>query len=73
MATAVSAVMSALSGAAAPTHTVPASVAVTAAPETFDLSTPPGETREVLVPEPAPRSSKGPGSARSASQPRAAR
>eukprot|EP00969_Alexandrium_andersonii_P326955 14448525-Alexandrium_andersonii.AAC.1 len=63
MATALSAVMSAMSGVAAPTPTAPAPVAVTAGPETFDLSTPPGETREILVPESAPRPSKGPGSA----------
>eukprot|EP00969_Alexandrium_andersonii_P290185 12826143-Alexandrium_andersonii.AAC.1 len=65
MATAVSAVVSALSGASAPTAAVPASVAVTAVPETIDLSTPPGETREVLAPESDPRPTKGPGSARS--------
>eukprot|EP00969_Alexandrium_andersonii_P298818 13209570-Alexandrium_andersonii.AAC.1 len=62
-----------MSGAAAPTPTAPAPVAVSAGPETFDLSTPPGETRDILVLESAPRPLAGPGSARSASQPRAAR
>eukprot|EP00969_Alexandrium_andersonii_P362409 15459635-Alexandrium_andersonii.AAC.1 len=73
MAKAVSAVLSAFSGTAAPTSAAPAPVAVSTVPETFDLSTPPGETREILVPESDPRPSKGPGSARSASQPGAAR
>eukprot|EP00969_Alexandrium_andersonii_P294914 13036105-Alexandrium_andersonii.AAC.1 len=65
MATAVSAVLSALSGAAAPAASAPAPVAVSTGPETFDLSTPPGETREILVPDPEPRLTRGPGPPRS--------
>eukprot|EP00969_Alexandrium_andersonii_P048466 2126446-Alexandrium_andersonii.AAC.1 len=73
MATAVSAVLSALSRAPAPVASAPAPVAVATGPETFDLSTPPGEKREILVPDPEPRPTGGPGPSRSASQPRAAR
>eukprot|EP00969_Alexandrium_andersonii_P307719 13602761-Alexandrium_andersonii.AAC.1 len=49
MATAVSAVLSAISqqqGASAPAATAPAPVAVATGPETFALNAPPGETRE---------------------------
>eukprot|EP00969_Alexandrium_andersonii_P254672 11256742-Alexandrium_andersonii.AAC.1 len=57
MATAVSVVLSAISqqqGAAAPAASAPAPVAVSKVPDSFDLATPPGETREMLIPESDP-------------------